>query len=222
MLSREQALSIISEARAAGMEVAHSDTVDHQISVAQEILDEAVEAHSKGAKGQSIKTIMLIGNPLTDILEEAEKVETHLNLPTPKDYGDEPPDFPRDISVLSDRKLRTLHAEFTAMLTRANWLLAIEETDEITARQLADLHYAKAISKAAGVPDTVTGKAKTEKRLEAEAAGDDEVRKWRGKQNEHFVQVKLLKALRDNYQMICERISREWTMRQIEQTSQVS
>jgi hypothetical protein len=49
--------------------------------------------------------------------------------------------------------------------------------------------------------------------LEAEAAGDPDVRQWNQKKNEHYVQVKLLKALRDTYEQTCDRMSREYTMR---------
>lgn len=220
MLSKDQAQSIITEAKLLGMSVAFAESTDQLIGIAQEIYEEAKEAYEGGAKGEGITTILSIAENIN--LVESSSIDTYNNLPIPSDYGDTPPEFPRDISVLSDRQLRTLHAEFAAMLARANWLLAIEETDELTARQMADLKFALAIRTASDELDQVTSKPKTVSRLEAEAAGDEEVREWRAKQNGHYVQVKLLKALRDNYQMICERISREWTMREKELIAQAS
>jgi hypothetical protein len=134
-------------------------------------------------------------------------------LPIPPELDGEPPHLPRDISAVGDLELRRLHSEFNACLARANWLVAVEEADELAARQIADYHLARAVKRAGSEPDPVTNKAKTVAVLEAEAASDDSVREWRQRQNTHHIEAKLLKALRDTYQSNCERISREWTMR---------
>lgn len=135
-------------------------------------------------------------------------------LPIPSEIEGEPPTLPRDISVLSDSDLRRLHSEYNACLARSNWLVALGEADELAARQIADFYHAKAVKVAGSVADPVTGKAKTVAALEAEAAGDDDAREWRQLATKHFIDTKLLKALRDTYQSNCDRISREYSMRE--------
>lgn len=230
MLSDDQARSILTEAASAGYFGQLPEESNSILYEANEILSEAKEAWTNGAKGEFISTVLSIANVemngcvVFDNSVEDLKLKRILqeNMSIPQEVNGQPPEFPRDISVVSDKELRKLHAEFAAMLARANWLVAIEETDEISARQVADLKHAQAIRRAADTPDKVTSKAKTVPMLEAEAVADDEVKEWRANQTKHYIQIKLLKALRDNYQMICERISREWSMREKEQTTQAS
>lgn len=135
-------------------------------------------------------------------------------LPIPDAVEGEPPILPRDLSTIADSALRKIHSEFNAVLAYANWLLALEEADELAARQIADYYIALAISSAAQTPDPITNKAKTVAILEAEAYSDTNASEWRNKQAGHFVSIKLFKSLRDTYQSNVERISREYTMRE--------
>lgn len=210
MLSKEQAQAILAEARLNDISAPEPSNDDELIIIAQDIYEDALSAEENGIRGDVVQTIINIGN---NKLPDAPAKETYRNLPVPNDFQGELPEFPRDISVLTDRELRRLHAEFAAMLARANWLTAAGEADEQSSKQIADLKYAQAIRRASENVDLNTGKPKTVPMLEAEAASDEEVKEWRATQREHFIQVKLLKALRDNYQMMCERISREFTMR---------
>lgn len=137
-------------------------------------------------------------------------------LPIPPEIDGEPPLLPRDISLLDDGPLRRLHSEFNAVLARTNWLLAVEEADELAAKIIADHYFSLAVKKAGMNPDPVTNKAKTVSALEAEAASDDNVREWRKRHVQHVIETKLLKSLRDTYQANCERASREFSMRENE------
>lgn len=189
--------------------------------LAEGVVHDAVEAWREGMRGETVKTILELSKsgdqPNKDVtpFEERKKAEARIakeKLPIPPELEGEPTQLPRDISALSNVHLRRYHGEFYAYLARANWLVAIEESDEYAADQIAR-HY-----KAMVLRDLVANAPKDTKitALEAEASQDGRVRKWIKLKNEHYVQVKLLKALRDTYEDSCDRMSREYTMRQSE------
>lgn len=134
-------------------------------------------------------------------------------LPVPSAIEGEPPVLPRDMSQLADKSLRRLHSEFNAVLAYSNWLVAMDEADELAARQIVDHYTALAISRADKI-DPATNKPKSVAILEAEAYSDPNVKEWRLNQSRFFVNIKLLKSLRDTYLSNVERISREYTMRE--------
>jgi hypothetical protein len=224
-MNEDLALQIITEAKALGVGVPDGDVVVE----AQNLVEDALIARNGGMNGDPVKTILAVyenGLPKKSRMDEMyEQKELSIarikreRLPIPDSIEGDAVVLPRDISALSDGALRKLHSEFHACLSRANWLVAVEEADELACRQIADYYHAKAVKKAAESADPITGKAKTVSALEAEAAGDETVREWRQKQNGHHVEVKLLKALRDTYLQSCERISRDWTMRSNERDS---
>jgi hypothetical protein len=219
------ALQIITEAKALGVGVPDGD-LELQ---AQHLVEDAKIAWDAGMKGDPVATILSIyenGTPKKNRMDEMyEQKELAIakikreRLPIPDSIEGDAVVLPRDISALPDSALRKLHSEFHACLSRTNWLVAVEEADELAARQIAEYYHAKAVKRAGEDADPVTGKAKTVSALEAEAAGDDTVREWRQRQNGHHIEAKLLKALRDTYQQSCERISREYTMRSGERDS---
>lgn len=257
-LTQDLATLVLSQAKEDGFFDDPMPDEDQRPAEANLLLDEALGAYERGARGKAIMSLLTLAGMLDENGELAEKSEPESDppettaldpeqpittapeppadnvikisdayaakelaiakikkdrLPIPEEIDGEPPVLPRDISTLSDGGLRSLHSEFNACLARANWLVAVEEADELAARQIADYYSAQAIKRAGQTPDPVTGKAKTVAALEAEAAGDDNVREWRQKQTAHYIEVKLLKALRDSYLGNCERASREWSMR---------
>lgn len=191
---------------------------DWVIGYAKGIVEDAKEAWREGMRGDTVRSILNLSKQTTPSAaispyEDRIKAEARIakeKLPVPPELEGDPPELPRDISSLSDVQLRRFHAEFHACLARTNWLVAIEETDEYCADQLMR-HY-----KAMVLRDLVSNSPKDAKitALEAEAAQDHRVSKWLRKRNEHHVQVKLLKALRDTYEQSCDRMSRDFTMRQ--------
>ncbi len=225
-METDLAVQVITEARSMGIEVPESGGL---IDVAQDIIEDARAAWESGMRGDKVATILKIvenGTPpktrMDVMYEQKEQAIARIKkerLPIPDPIEGDDVVLPRDISVLSDAALRQLHSEFHACLSRANWLVAVDEADELAAKMIAEYHHAKAVKRAAQEPDPVTGKAKTVATLEAEAAGDEQVQEWRKRQSHHHVEVKLLKALRDTYQQSCERISREYTMRSGERDS---
>lgn len=224
-MNEDLALMIITEAKALGVGVPDGDFV-HQ---AQMLVEDALVARDAGMKGDPVKTILALyenGMPkktrMDEMYEQKELAIAKIKkerLPIPASIEGDEVVLPRDLSALSDAALRRLHSEFHACLARTNWLVAVEEADELAARQIADYHHAKALKRASESADTVTGKEKKVSTLEAEAAGDPVVREWRQKQTAHHIECKLLKALRDTYQQSCERISRDYTMREGERNA---
>lgn len=140
-------------------------------------------------------------------------------LPIPDEIEGSPPILPKDISKLSDSDLRSLHSQFNACLARTNWLLALEEADELSTRHLVDYHEAKYVKEHSGEINESTKKPKAIGTLEAEALLDEDVKDWQEKHQNHVIEVKLLKSLRDIYQSNCDRASRDWTMRDLERQS---
>ena len=233
-LTIDEARSIINAANMKnGSDWLLPQTEDECIKEAYSIIEDARTAWDKGVRGEPVRTIINLAvsylpNPveeyepsglerniarLRDSKEYALKRIRSNNLPIPPDLEGEPPSMPRDISTLSDGDLRRFHGEFNACVARANWLLSVEEADELAARHSADLLYAQAIREAAQSLDSDNGRPKTKPILESEAASDPKVLEWRQKQMEHQVSIKILKSLRDIYQQNCDRASREFTMR---------
>lgn len=218
-MNDDLALQIVTEAKAMGVAVPDGDFA-HE---ARMLVDDAYLARAGGMQGPQVTTILTMyenGMPkktqMDRMYEQKELAIAKIKkerLPIPAIVEGDEVVLPRDISTLSDAALRRLHSEFHACLARSNWLVAVEEADELAARQIADYHHAKALKRASESADVVTGKEKKVSTLEAEATGDETVREWRQRQNAHHVESKLLKALRDTYQQSCERISREYTMR---------
>lgn len=226
-MTKDLALLIIAEARTYGIDVPEDGRAPEDIAF--ELVGDAQEAFEGGAKGEAITSILAIfdnGIPKKtkmDQMYEAKELAIAKikkeRLPIPESIEGEPIILPRDISILPDPALRRLHSEFHACLARSNWLVAVEEADEMSARQIADYWHGKALKRASETADPVTGKEKKVASLEAEASGDETVREWRQRQIQHHIVVKLNKALRDTYQQSCERISREYSMREGERNS---
>lgn len=229
-MNKETALTIIYEFNNGvdyDQRILPSEKPEEIISIAEGIVEDAAEAYREGMKGEFVTTILKLSEAFKEngnsngrstdfdpyaLRKLAEARVAKEKLPIPPELEGNPPELPRDISALSDIQLRRLHAEFHALLARATWLVAVEESDEHAADQIAR-HY-----KAMVLRDLVSKASKDAKitALEAEAAGDERVREWTQRKNEHYVQVKLLKALRDTYEDSCDRMSRDFTMRSAE------
>jgi hypothetical protein len=220
-MTEDQAKTIINEFNSGVDEtqrIFYDADPTENISIAEGIINDAAEAFREGMRGEFVTTILSLSESFTSnnntedpyiIRRLAEAKIAKEKLPIPPEIDGTPPDLPRDISVLSDSQLRRFHSEFHALLARANWLVAVEESDEHAADQIARHYKAMVLRDLTAVAD----KNAKITALEAEAAGDPDVRQWNQKKNEHYVQVKLLKALRDTYEQTCDRMSREYTMR---------
>jgi hypothetical protein len=136
-----------------------------------------------------------------------------LGLPAPKQMpADQVPEFPKDLTAITDNELRRLHGAFDAMAAWAAYNFALEENDLQSADLLANFKRGEIIEIIDKV-DPLTGKAKLLAQIEAEADHHPEVVRWRVIATRHRAVVRLLKAQRDMYQGHVERCSREWTFR---------
>lgn len=136
-------------------------------------------------------------------------------LPIPPELEGEPPVLPRDLTQKGDTEVRRLHSEFAAALARANYLVSLETADEYAAKMIYERLYARALARVERTyaeGDKV--KSKTVPQLEAEAAQDQEVQEWAERYHAHHVQNTFLKSIRDGYKDYCDRLSREWSMRE--------
>ncbi len=139
------------------------------------------------------------------------------NLPIPEEIEGEPPRLPLDLTELGEKRLIYLHGAFAACSARVTYLYSLEEAGEAAARKLADNHYHVFLEQVQK-KDPDTGKPKTLDilRAEAEIAFPDTVGKWRGLERTHSIKAGRYKRLRDIYDNNCERLSRQWTMRESE------
>lgn len=139
------------------------------------------------------------------------------NLPIPPELEGQPPILPRDMSTLSDGQIRKLHAEYTAALARANWICSLEQADEYAAKMIAEKLEVRALAhvdKIKYVDDKPKPKSIPE--IEAEAKEHPDVVAAWDAYTELHMSLRIMKELKDSMQVTCERISREWSMREAE------
>ncbi len=136
--------------------------------------------------------------------EDNENVTEFMGLPVPDEWEGDFPKLPKDVTEISDVELRRLYAQFGALLSRANWVLANHRSQKARAERMKDWTFAKALR------DVQGSNAETRK---AAASLDPEVEKWTEAIVEHETNVYKLSSLRDVFASNIERLSREMTMR---------
>lgn len=222
-----RALAILNEAKSGGMlkkEIpADSDT---QIKLADYVIEEARTRKDKGENGTHITNILFTADvdwtrPIKEEDEDERKFNSYLKaeietgLPIPPEIRGEVPELPMDLTTLSLKELRRLHGIFNACAARVGFLYAMQETAEAAAKMIADNYEEKYIATADR--KDIGGKAKAMKLLQIEAAEKyPQIKKWRSRERDHAIKANQYKRLLDSYNQSCDRLSRDYTMRQDE------
>jgi hypothetical protein len=152
-------------------------------------------------KRESVKAL-----PLSYQLAEEE------NFPIPPDIEGTAPDMPRDLTALSDLKIRKLYGDFNAFMARAKWLLAVQSSDLANATHMREKAYREAYTSLDRIDDQ-TEKPKSIPVLEIETKRSPEYSEWNDKVNKHNMIAITYKALVDIYENNIDRLSREMTFR---------
>ena len=133
------------------------------------------------------------------------------NMPVPKDLEQNIPDFPNDVSKVSDVELFSLHAIYYACEARANWILSAYE-DELG--DIEKLRRFREVEVAESVPLIADdGKRVTNEQRDVKVASDSNVLEHLKKEHEIGKIVKRIKVLRDNYRSSVSVCSRQYSMR---------
>lgn len=234
--NEKHARAVISEAKGFGLDVGSPETNEEIIKLANQIYAYALEAREEGMKGEHIKTIINLTEnfeeqPVEEDLPEEtvpagteddedkqfymKSIEERIaeNIPVPPEIEGEPPNLPIDLNELSDKEVMRLHGAFTACSARVNWLYAVEEAGEASAKFIANKKISDYIA-IADKKDDETKKPKTMEVLKAEArANDEEINYWKSLQEKHEVSAKKYHLAAEIFNNNVERISRHWTMR---------
>lgn len=125
------------------------------------------------------------------------------------------PEMPRDITELTDIKVRKLYSEFNALLNYSKWQLAMESSDLNDAVHLREAAYREAYVNTSRL-DEETGKSKTATLIDMEVKTSKNYQKYDELVRQHTVKTTGLKALVDIYSSNVDRLSREMTFRQFE------
>ncbi len=123
---------------------------------------------------------------------------------------EQPPELPFDISRISDEELRSVHAQFHAVLARVNWILA-QHRDEIYVSERA--LTARKVEAREALPKMVENKRLTRDEAAAMVASDLEVVRLEAEVAERKHPLIKLEAIAENARSTCARCSREWSMR---------
>lgn len=125
-----------------------------------------------------------------------------------------PPVLPFDMSKSSDEELRSIHAQFHAVLTRVNWVIA-QHKDEIFGLKRA-LAAQEAVVRSE-LPKTADGKRVTNDDKEAMVATDATVVRYHEQLAEQERPLIKLETIAENARSTCARASREYSMRRGEE-----
>ena len=229
------ARSIVNEARSRGIDVPEgTDDVDR----AKALLRMASSAYDQGVRGADTEAIMVMGgllerkngepmDPPSSQLEEPPVANEEPGPPTedlplaqvriegfpvPPDPEGEPPEMPRDLTLISDRECRKLHAEFNAWLVRVLYLIGIEKSDLAGAEAMRDRALRDA-KKAARTKLQEDDPKVSQAAINSRAEEDPEYEKWSARLIVHQAKLSQLYAFRDIYSGNVERLSRDWRMR---------
>lgn len=221
-----RALAILNEAKSGGMlkKQIPFDT-ETQIKLANYVVEEARARKDKGENGPHITNILFTADvDWTNSLKEDEddkkfnsylKAELENGLPIPPEIKGDIPELPMDLTIISLKELRRLHGAFNACAARVGFLYAMEETAEAAAKMIANNYEEKYIATADR--KDIGGKAKAMKLLQIEAAENyPQIKKWRSRERDHSIKANQYKRLLESYNQSCDRLSREFTMRQDE------
>lgn len=118
---------------------------------------------------------------------------------------------PFDLTKLSDQQIQKLYSAFTAYSYRVGYLLMEHEARASKCKEAADEIVTWYIAEADDDGETLT-------KMKAQAEQHDQVKKWRRRQKTNNVLADAQRKQRDNYDKVCERLSRLETMRMNEWT----
>lgn len=156
---------------------------------------------------KSLVTVEKDHDHLLNIVKEIEKE----NLPINVELQDNPPELPSDWTIVDDLSLRRLYSQYNAANIRMSWILNIEESKLYDLERAAKIRLTQVINTLDKVD--AKGKPKQSTMLKEEAAIDTEYIDWLEKSADCRRRCRSFKTLNEGYEKICERISREWTMR---------
>lgn len=224
-LMEKRALAILNEAKAVGMlKKPVPDDNDTRLKLAEYVIEDARNRFNKGEKGKHITRILYtadvsleqeLDNDERRYLEQIED-EIETGIPVPPQIKGDVPEMPLDLTTISTTKLRQLHGAFNACAARVGWLYAYEEAGEASAKAIAD-HYENEYIYSADRKD-IGGKPKTQQLLKIEAEKTyPQISKWRDRESKHKKKANKYKRLLDGFNLSCDRLSREFTMRDKEQ-----
>jgi len=140
-------------------------------------------------------------------------LENHMVLPM--DIDSPFIDMPRDLTDLTDLRIRKLFSEYGTLLNRARWLLATSTADLNDATHLRDDAFRKAYTVIEKV-DSETGKPKTVNQLELEAKTNPTYTQYNEDVVTNTNKTIAWKALVDIYESNVSRLSRDMTFRQLD------
>lgn len=142
----------------------------------------------------------------------AMEIISREGMPIPKDFDGQVPEFPNDISKVSDDELFSYHAIYHACESRANWVL-LQYEEEVS--DLAKLRSFREAKVAGDVPliSPEDNKRITNEHRDTIVANDHEVIELAKREHETSKIVKRWKVLRDNYRSDTSVCSRQWSMR---------
>jgi hypothetical protein len=138
-------------------------------------------------------------------LPSAEQIIAREHFPIAPEV-DLPPVLPFDISKLSDDELRSVHAQFHAVLCRANWVIAEHR------EQIADRELLLAAREVEVKNEPREGKA-TKDQMAALVAADPKVVEYTMLIAEMRKPLNKLEVIADNARSTCARCSRDFSMR---------
>ncbi len=143
------------------------------------------------------------------LIQEVHDMINRERLHVPDAIEAEVPVLPFDLTSLSDKQLQSLYSAFTAFSYRTGYLLMLEESKASKCGQAADEIVTAYLAQHSGDEGSVTA-------IKAQAEQIDEVSAWRKRQRAHAILADSQRKQRDNYDKVCERLSRLETMRQQE------
>jgi hypothetical protein len=223
----ERAIAIINEAKSYDIVDDALPETDHQkVQLANYLVKQARKARELGENGDHITRILFtaeVDHKLNEDVVDEDKAffesalsqELESGIPIPPEIEGEPPLLPHDLTEISLSSLVYLHGAFNACSARAGWLYAYEEAAATAAAAVAD-HYEEEYIISADRKD-LGGKPKPQVLLKAEAKKRyPKIKEYRDIQKISEIKANKYKRLLETYNNSCERLSRQFTMRQTE------
>lgn len=141
-----------------------------------------------------------------ELIQVVRDMLANERLHVPPRLTEAPVVLPLDLTTVSDKELQQLYTAFAAYSYRAGYLLLEHEAMAFKCKQIADEIVTQFMSQHGDEYKTVTAG-------EAVAEQNEEVKKWRKRQRTNGVLADAQRKQRDNYDKVCERLSRLETMR---------
>lgn len=151
------------------------------------------------------------------ILEDTEARYSPSGMPIPVDLVDPPSVNPENFDEVSDRDARALHSKYGALAARAKYLHDVEDARARGCNLLRKLYLRAAMRKAR---DEELGKSSTlTERQDWAEENDEDLQKWTERAQKHADEASAWKTFFDIYSQHVVNLSRDWTMRDLQQKS---